>query len=147
MSRHTAREKAFKFLYQQEFHPINHGKLKEDFLRFDPIDVPEDLDYFERLTEGVNANWNVIDDIIEQYLRGWTMDRQLLIDLSILRVAVFEMLFDTEVPVEIAISEAVIFANEYGTDESRAFINAVLGNIDKNEQPRTGAHTPDECCQ
>ncbi|NLB50346.1 MAG: transcription antitermination protein NusB, partial [Clostridiaceae bacterium] len=75
-----------------------------------------------------------IDEVVARYLRGWTMERQLLIDLSILRLAVFELLFDTEVPAEIAISEAVIFANEYGTDQSRAFINAVLGNIEKKEK-------------
>ena len=62
------------------------------------------------------------------------MDRQLLIDLTIMRIAVFELLMDTEVPADIAISEAVVFANQYGTDQSRAFINAVLGSIDKNEE-------------
>ncbi|NLA72115.1 MAG: transcription antitermination factor NusB [Clostridiaceae bacterium] len=147
MSRHTARERAFKFLYQREFHPKKAGQQKDEFLILDPIQAPEDLDYFEQLVDGVTANRQEIDVIIEKYLRGWTMERQLLIDLSILRIAIYEMLFDTEVPVEIAISEAVIFANEYGTDESRAFINAVLGNIDKNEIQRKESLAPEECCQ
>jgi len=97
-----------------------------------------DRAYFDRLVKGVGDHRAAIDSIIASYLRGWTMDRQLLIDLSILRLAVFELLFDTEVPAEIAISEAVIFANDYGTDQSRSFINAVLGSIEKNERRLAG---------
>ncbi len=138
MSRHTARERAFKFLYQTEIRPDSKEGQKEGFLLLEPIEEAADLAYFERLVTGVGANRGAIDQIISRYLRGWTMERQLLIDLSILRLAVFELLFDTEVPAEIAISEAVIFANEYGTDQSRSFINAVLGSIEKQEDRRVG---------
>ncbi len=139
MSRHTARESAFKFLYQTEIRPDRKEGQKEGFLQLEPPGDEADLSYFERLVEGVTANRQAIDQVISRYLRGWTMERQLLIDLSILRLAVFELLFDTEVPAEIAISEAVIFANEYGTDQSRSFINAVLGSIEKKEKRRVEA--------
>ncbi len=136
MSRHTARERAFQLLYQLEIRPLEPSSQREAFLAQDPIRDAEDLAYFDRLILGVREHREAIDAIISQYLRGWTMERQLLIDLSILRIAVFELLFDNDVPAEIAISEAVIFANEYGTDESRSFINAVLGSIEKNEENR-----------
>ncbi len=134
MSRHTAREKALKFLYQLEIRRGSREDQQEGFFQLEPLNDEMDRAYFDRLIRGVGDHRSSIDSIIAGYLRGWTMDRQLLIDLSILRLAVFELLFDTEVPAEIAISEAVIFANEYGTDQSRSFINAVLGSIEKNER-------------
>lgn len=134
MSRHTAREKALKFLYQLEIRPGRREDQEEGFLRLEPLHEAGDRAYFDRLVTGVGQHRDAIDAIISGYLRGWTMERQLLIDLSILRLAVFELLFDTEIPAEIAISEAVIFANDYGTDQSRSFINAVLGSIEKNEK-------------
>ncbi len=136
MSRHTARERAFQFLYQLEIRPDDYLAQREYLFLSDPIKDEEDLSYFDRLVTGVRDNREAIDEIIRRYLRGWTMERQLLIDLSILRLSVFELLFDDDVPAEIAISEAVIFANEYGTDESRSFINAVLGSIEKHEKKR-----------
>lgn len=134
MSRHTARELAFKFLYQQEIREDQFDKQLEDFLKTQSIRDKADRAYFEDLVQGVRKNRSLIDQVISRYLRGWTMERQLLIDLSILRLAVYELLFDVEVPAEIAISEAVIFANEYGTDQSRAFINAILGSVEKHEE-------------
>ena len=134
MSRHTAREKALKFLYQLEIRSDDGDKQREGFLRLEPLSDPADRAYFDLFFYCFGDHREAIDEVVARYLRGWTMERQLLIDLSILRLAVFELLFDTEVPAEIAISEAVIFANEYGTDQSRAFINAVLGNIEKKEK-------------
>ena len=143
MSRHTARESAFQLLYQLEIRPEDSLLQMEDYLQQMPISDKKDRAYFERLIRGVTQNLSEIDEIISKYLRGWTMDRQLVTDLAILRLAVFELLFDTEVPAEIAISEAVIFANEYGTEESRSFINAVLGSVAKTEELRTQAATKD----
>ncbi|HPX92948.1 MAG TPA: transcription antitermination factor NusB [Bacillota bacterium] len=146
MSRHTAREKALKFLYQLEVRPGGREDQLEGFLRIEPINDRTDRAYFDRLIQGVENCRDAIDSIIAAYLRGWTMDRQLLIDLSILRIAVFELLFDTEIPAEIAISEAVIFANEYGTDQSRSFINAVLGSIEKKEKrPGQTSEITEDC--
>ncbi len=136
MSRHSAREKSVMLLYQIEVRDGNIQKIKDTFLSQYPIENESDREYFDFLVDGVIENREVLDDIIAKYLRGWTLDRQSLLDLAILRVAVLELLFDTRVPVEIAISEAVILANRYGDDNSRPFINAVLGNIEKNERSR-----------
>lgn len=144
MSRHTARELAFKFLYQEEIREDPFEIQLEDFLKTRSIRDKADRTYFEQLVQGVHKNRPLIDQVISRYLRGWTMERQLLIDLSILRLAVYELLFDEEVPAEIAISEAVIFANEYGTDQSRAFINAVLGSVEKHEEKQVQPEPQEE---
>ena len=145
MSRHSAREKSVMLLYQFEVRGGNAQTIKDTFLSLYPIVNESDREYFDFLVDGVIENREVLDDIIAKYLRGWTLDRQSLLDLSILRIAVLELLFDTRVPVEIAISEAVILANRYGDDNSRPFINAVLGNIEKNEHPRVDSrgYSPD----
>ncbi|MGI6158078.1 MAG: transcription antitermination factor NusB, partial [Saccharofermentanales bacterium] len=119
--------------------PDDPERQKELFFRYERIHSDRDRAYFERVVDGVQAHRDDIDAIIERYLRGWTLERQLIIDLSILRLAVYEMLFDDEVPSDIAISEAVVLANAYGTDDSRAFINAVLGNIARHEPRRIDA--------
>lgn len=139
MSRHSAREKSVIFLYQMEVRDGHMKKIKEIFLSQYPIENTDDREYFDFLVDGVTEHKEAIDEIIAKYLRGWTLERQSLLDLSILRIAVLELLFDTRVPVEIAISEAVILANRYGDDNSRPFINAVLGNIEKNECARVEA--------
>ncbi|MGI6158031.1 MAG: transcription antitermination factor NusB, partial [Saccharofermentanales bacterium] len=108
MSRHTAREKAIQFLYGLEIRPDDPERQKELFFRYERIHSDRDRAYFERVVDGVQAHRDDIDAIIERYLRGWTLERQLIIDLSILRLAVYEMLFDDEVPSDIAISEAVV---------------------------------------
>ncbi len=135
MSRHSAREKSVMFLYQMEVRDGNVQEIKDIFLSQYPIENEDDLAYFHFLVDGVIARRDLLDDIIAGYLRGWTLDRQSLLDLAILRIAVLELLFDSRVPAEIAISEAVILANRYGDDNSRPFINAVLGNIEKHECP------------
>ncbi len=136
MSRHSAREKSVMFLYQMEVRDENDKDLREAFLSQYPFKDEGDKAYFEFLVDHVTKHRRELDEIIEKYLRGWTLERQSFIDLSILRIAVLELLFDTSVPVEIAISEAVILADKYGDDNSRPFINAVLGNIEKNESSR-----------
>lgn len=136
MSRHSAREKSVMFLYQMEVREQRDASLREVFYSQYPFKEEADKTYFDFLIDGVTENRRELDNIIDKYLRGWTLERLSLIDLAILRVAVLELLFDSRVPVEIAISEAVILADEYGDDRSRPFINAVLGNIEKNESPR-----------
>jgi N utilization substance protein B len=93
MSRHSAREKSIMFLYQIEVRDGNVHKIKEMFLSQYPIDNVDDREYFNFLVDGVIEHMKSIDDIIAKYLRGWTLDRQSLLDLAILRVAVLELLF------------------------------------------------------
>ncbi|MDD2578597.1 MAG: transcription antitermination factor NusB [Clostridia bacterium] len=128
MSRRDAREKAFMLLYQLE---IQKGALEDQLTAFiDTQEIkPGDTDYFSELVRGVRGHLETLDAIFEPLLKRWTKDRLPRIDLSILRLAVYEMRFVEAVPDNVAISEAVLLAKKYSSEESRSYINAVLGRI------------------
>ena len=75
-----------------------------------------------------------IDILIEKYLKNWKLSRLSVITLSILRLAVFEMLYNDDIPENIAINEAIELAKEFDADDMPAFINGVLGNISRNKE-------------
>ena len=80
-------------------------------------------------------NLNEIDDLISTYSQGWTIDRMPTVDRNIVRIGVYELVWNPDVPVGVAISEAVDLAKLLSTDESGAFINGLLARIaDVNER-------------
>ena len=85
--------------------------------------------YARVLVEGVIDRHGEIDDQIETYSQGWSLDRMPALDKAILRVALWEILFNDEVPDAVAIDEAVELAKEYSTDDSGSFINGLLARI------------------
>ena len=87
------------------------------------------FDYARVLVEGVVEKHGEIDDQIETYSQGWSIDRMPPLDKAILRVALWEILFNEEVPDAVAIDEAVELAKEYSTDDSGSFINGLLARI------------------
>ncbi len=131
--RHQAREFALQVLFQTEF-------VKD-------IDIKNSLDYFkgaidssnevykfaEFLVRGVSGKTSEIDKHIQSYSQNWSLSRMALVDLNILRMAVFEMLYsNNEVPPKATINEAVELAKQYSTQDSSAFINGILDQIFKN---------------
>ncbi|MBE6065353.1 transcription antitermination factor NusB [Clostridium cochlearium] len=96
------------------------------------IDLDEvDLEYLIHTLKGVQENIEVLDEHIEKYLKNWTLNRLAKVDLAILRLCSYEILFSNEVPNNVAINEAVELAKKYGDDKSPAFINAILDKIAK----------------
>jgi len=89
------------------------------------------FDYAETLVNGYLANSQLIDARIESLSDTWTLDRMPNVDKSILRLSAWEILFNDEVPNEVAISEAVALAGEYSTDESAKFVNGLLARLAK----------------
>ena len=89
----------------------------------------EIFDYARVLVEGVIENHDEIDDQIETFSQGWSLDRMPALDKAILRVALYEILFNDEVPDAVAIDEAVEIAKEYSTDDSGSFVNGLLARI------------------
>ena len=85
--------------------------------------------YAREIVAGVIQHHAEIDDSIAAYSRNWPIERMPAVDRAILRVAVWELKFSSEVPDAVAISEAVELAKELSTDDSGAFINGILGNI------------------
>jgi N utilization substance protein B len=92
--------------------------------------------YAEQIVAGVVEHYHEIDDLIENYANGWTIDRMPTLDRAIARCALWEMLYNPEVPEGVAINEAVELAKEYSTDESGGFINGLLSAIAATRQAK-----------
>lgn len=86
-------------------------------------------DYVTELVDGVQAHREYIDELLGSYSMGWTVDRMPTVDLAILRLGAYELLWRDEVPDAVAISEAVHLAQELSTDESASFVNGLLGRL------------------
>jgi len=128
MSRRESREKAFMFLYQLEIQKGDETRQLADFLSEREVGE-NDQDYLLALVEGVSDHKTVLDERIAPLLKRWTIDRLPRIDLTILRLAVYEMAYRPDIPANVAISEAVLLAKKYSSEESKNYINAVLGEI------------------
>lgn len=136
MGRKQAREGAMKLLFQME--------SNEDF-SFDAIELfLENFTYDEMETEYIRSaihsiieNMPVIDKYIENHLQGWSLQRIAKVDKSILRIAVYEILYRKDIPTEVSINEAIENSKKYSSVDSFKFINGVLGEfvraLDKNE--------------
>ncbi|WP_042346034.1 transcription antitermination factor NusB [Bacillus massiliigorillae] len=124
MKRRTAREKALQALFQID---IADTEI-QDALNFVIEDQGHD-EYLDFLVKGTMENVNKIDEIIASNLENWTIARLSNIDRNILRIATFEMLKSTEVPVNVVIDEGIEIAKAFGDDQSSKFVNAVLSKI------------------
>ena len=132
MSRTTAREVAmmmhFSNLLGGEDTPEHVCEKAESLGTLDE----EDLVYVSQMLEGVGTHSEELDEIIGRYSKDWAIERIARVDLSILRVAIYEMLYRKEdVPTGAAINEAVELAKRYGGERSYAFINGILGSVAK----------------
>ena len=132
MSRTTAREVAmmmhFSNLLGGEDTP---ERVCEEAELLGTLDE-DDLLYVNQMLEGVAAHAEQIDEFVSRYSKDWMIDRIARVDLSILRVAIYEMLYRKEdVPTGAAINEAVELAKRYGGERSYAFVNGILGSVAK----------------
>lgn len=85
--------------------------------------------YARELVDGVIDHQVEIDELITTYARGWTLERMPAVDRAILRIAVWEIMFNPQVPAAVAVTEAVDLAKDLSTDESASFVNGVLASI------------------
>ncbi|MCR8969326.1 transcription antitermination factor NusB [Facklamia sp. 7083-14-GEN3] len=142
LSRHQLREKAVQSLYQLVI--ASDQFQSEDAVEFalEAGNDPEkgysgEIDsYLITLVRGVKDNQLALDDMIKQYLsQSWTLDRIASIDLTILRLAFFEVLFidEEKVPAKVAVDEAIELAKTFSDDQSRKFISGVLAKLLANQ--------------
>jgi len=89
----------------------------------------ENNDFVRELVGGVVRNKGEIDRNIQRFAPAWPVEQIAMIDRNILRLAIFEILFDNKVPVKVAISEAVEMAKSFGSENSAKFVNGVLGSV------------------
>ncbi len=128
MSRRELREQMFVLLFQKEFYgEVFEEQLESYFLTHEYEDDQKQM-ILERL-EKVSSYLPEIDSKISEYSKGWKLDRIGKEELAILRLAVYEAVYDEEIPVGVAINEAVELGKKYGADGGASFINGMLGNI------------------
>lgn len=131
MKRRELREHIFQLLFRVEF--MQEEEMKEQLELFfsDLQEAKEsDIEYIRNKYLAIREKQDLIDGMIDEKAKGWKTNRMGKVELSILRLAVYEMLFDGEVPVNVAINEAVELAKKFGGDETPAFINGVLARIE-----------------
>jgi transcription antitermination protein NusB len=133
MARRLVREKALQTLYQYEMNPgMRDRVVAKEVHELEPQVSPDDLSFFKRLTEGVIHHQEKLDEVIQGYLRNnWTISRLPSLDRIILRMALFELVFEEEIPYGVTLNEAVDLAKTFSTEESRKFINGVLASMVK----------------
>ena len=126
MSRKIARDAAMRMLYAYEL----TGELNQDMIQetIEPAALDaEDMKYLKQVTEGAVEQRASLDTLIEQNAVGWRLSRIGKVDLSILRLAIYEMLCREDVPESVAINEAVELAKKFASEDDASFINGLLG--------------------
>jgi transcription antitermination protein NusB len=120
--RSDARERALYLLYEA------HSKGIAPSAKID-IQVLEPDELTQELVRGVDANLTHLDELIAAKAKGWTLARMPVLDLSVMRLAVFELVERPHVPTAVVLNEAVELAKRYSTDDSGRFVNGVLAAI------------------
>ena len=126
-ARTKARKRALDILFESEARGEDPLEVLDQRRRTN--DAPPVSDYAAQLVEGVVAHRERIDQLLTEHAEGWTVPRMPAVDRTLLRIAVYEMLWADDVDDPVAITEAVRLAEELSTDDSPRFINGVLGSI------------------
>ncbi len=135
MGRHEQREQLFKLLFRVEFNaPEDMPQQVQLFFQDDEVE------YMEKTVEAISAKFALvqeklpqIDALLNEKAEGWTTSRMGKVELTVLRIAVYEILFDEDIPTGVAINEAIEIAKKYGQATSGSFVNAVLAKFVEKE--------------
>jgi len=137
MSRRKARDITFKYIYSTLYGESVVNDVIESIITADSDEIQsleqDEKLYFEKVTEGIKEKGQQIDDMILSKLKNWTIERIFKIDLAILRLAVYEIMYYEDMPPKVAVNEAVELAKKYGNDASSNFVNGVLREIIKDK--------------
>ncbi len=132
MSRKKARDTAFKCIYQMEFSKeVNIDEiLQNNFLEHNNDE--DEKEYISLVVLGVKEHLKEIDENILSKLKDWTIERITKIDLAILRLAIYEILYIEDLSNKISANEAVELAKTYGSDNSSNFVNGIIAKVIEN---------------
>ena len=134
MKRSAIRESAFKLIYSSEIQKNMDEEQIELFIEANEIEHNDQKKYIKDYFVGIKENEEEILGLIQKNLKqNWTIDRISKIDISILKLAIYEMLY-TDVPFRVAINEAIELSKKYGEDTSKSFINGILASIVKEKK-------------
>ena len=130
MTRREIRELIFKMVFRVEFH--DETEIPEQLRLFmDTLESAgeEDRTYIEHTVQDLLAHLEEIDAIIDSSAQNWKTSRMAKVELTLIRLAVYEIRFEEDIPTGVAINEAVELAKAYGEDNSASFVNGVLARI------------------
>ncbi len=130
--RRKSREIALQALYMFE---TNHPDISTilDFSWLEEEATEETLDFSEKLVRGTIQNITEIDDIIIRYAKNWKFERIETIDKTVLRMSIYSLLFQKDIPAPVTINEGIELAKLYGGENSGTFVNGILDTVRKNE--------------
>lgn len=130
MTRRELREQIFKLLFGVEFHDAS--KMPEQIAAYEETEGTWDVKdgtYIRNKCGDIVAHLTEIDEAVNAVAEGWKTGRMGKVDLTLIRLAVYEMKYEEDVPVGVAINEAVELAKQYGTDDSPSFVNGILAKL------------------
>ncbi len=133
MGRHELREQVFKLLFRVEFNSPEEmpEQVKLFFEDGEPSYEERDAEYITDKFHKIQEKIPQIDQLINEHTEGWDTARMGKVELTVLRIAVYEILWDEEIPAGVAIDEAVRIAKTYGQESSGGFVNAILAKFVK----------------
>lgn len=132
MSRKVAREETMKILFQMEINKdysddsMNTYIVEHEF-------TDDETQYINHAVGTITNNLGKINAIIGKHIKGWKIYRLAKVDLSVLRIAIYELKFREDIPIEVCINEAIEICKKYSTEESAKFVNGVLGSFVRTE--------------
>lgn len=131
MGRHEQREQVFMLLFRVEFHDPAEmpDQMRLFFEDNEAVSSRKDSDFIQDRCQAVRDKLPEIDRLINENTEGWDTARMGKVELAVLRLGVYEMCFDDDIPAGVAIDEAVEIAKKYGQENSGGFVNAIMGKI------------------
>lgn len=133
-TRRKGRECALQLLFQADLSSVELGEAHRLYWLIHPK-IEEIRNYADFLFHGTLEHRQSIDQLIQKYSEHWRLERMAAVDRNILRIAVFEFLYETETPTTVVINEALEIARKFSTEESTQFINGILDAINKHYLP------------
>ncbi|MGE7215812.1 transcription antitermination factor NusB [Priestia koreensis] len=124
MKRRTAREKALQALFQCDLGKMEPAEAIQNVIKTDKVD-----EFLELLVLGTVENQQEIDELLRNNLEKWTLERVAAVDRAILRLAVFEIKYKEDIPVNVTMNEALELAKNFSDEQSSRFINGVLSRV------------------
>ena len=136
-SRRKGRILAFQTLFSKDF----NNNSTEELIKFNWLDASkletfdnDTIDFAKLLIIGTIENLEEIDSAIKKQLKSWDFNRIVKVELAILRLSVYSLLFQKDIPGTVTINEAIDIAKDYGSDEAYRFINGILDGINKSQE-------------
>lgn len=128
-----------QILFEWDFKKLDASKLpailKRNIEEFAPQN-PESHKFIKEIVEGVQKNLSEIDKLIQKYAPEWPIEQITTVDRNVLRLGIYELVFDENIPSKVAINEAIELAKTFGSEASGKFINGVLGAIYKERKEK-----------